>query len=560
MTPGAVTMFEPQPRAHDIPARMPSPFAHGEPAGLARRAADELQARLRRGDLPDGVDLAVLDQPGGGKMFGVLVCQDANGRVGYLSGFSGMLDGRWLVAGFAPPLFDLAARDTFWPAGEAELGEIDAVRRDLVDGPGAVDLRGFAAAQEARHAADLDAIRARHHAGKVRRGVERTRLLETSSGEAQRLGLHALDQESRGDAAERRRLDAAQREERDAVAARLGDLDSRRAEIDPLRALRSNHYLERILDTYVIASAKGERRSLRSLFAPGAPPGGAGDCAAPKLLGWAYRLGVRPLALAELWWGAPPWTGDRRAGVFYPACRGKCGVVLPFMLDGLPVDEAPGFGGGPVAEDEPRVIFADEWLIVVDKPAGLLSVPGRHARLHDSVLSRLRERFPDATGPLVAHRLDLDTSGLLVAARDPETHRALQRLFARRMVDKRYIAWLDGQVAGDEGTVELALRVDVEDRPRQIHDPIHGDPAVTRWRVLARTATTTRVAFHPLTGRTHQLRVHASHPSGLAAPIVGDRLYGRAGVDQRLMLHAEGLAFTHPRTGERMTFEQPAPF
>ena len=183
-------------------------------------------------------------------------------------------------------------------------------------------------------------------------------------------------------------------------------------------------------------------------------------------------------------------------------------------------------------------------------------MPGR--RTQYSVLARLRARYPDATGPLLAHRLDLDTSGLLVAARDEATHAALQRQFARREVDKRYIAWLDGDVAGEAGTIDLPIRVDLDDRPRQIADPVHGKPAVTAWRVLARAGGRTRVALYPHTGRAHQLRVHAAHASGLGAPVVGDRLYGRPG--GRLMLHAEALAFVHPHTGQRLAVDCPAPF
>jgi tRNA pseudouridine32 synthase/23S rRNA pseudouridine746 synthase len=228
------------------------------------------------------------------------------------------------------------------------------------------------------------------------------------------------------------------------------------------------------------------------------------------------------------------------------------------MLDGLPVDDAPSWGDAPLGAEHPRVVFEDRWLVAVDKPCGMLSVPGRHARLRDSVATRLRARWPDATGPMIVHRLDLDTSGLLLAAKDPDTHAALQQRFARREVDKRYIGWLDGVVARDAGVIDLALRVDLDDRPRQIHDPIHGKPARTEFRVTDRTADRTRVALHPRTGRTHQLRVHAAHADGLGAAIVGDRLYGRAG--ERLLLHAEALGFVHPHTGARVDLVVDAPF
>jgi tRNA pseudouridine32 synthase/23S rRNA pseudouridine746 synthase len=225
------------------------------------------------------------------------------------------------------------------------------------------------------------------------------------------------------------------------------------------------------------------------------------------------------------------------------------------MLDGLPLDAAPRFGADPIAAGEPRVVFEDRWLIVVDKPCGLLSVPGRDPALGDSVITRLRVDHP---GALAVHRLDLDTSGLVVVAKDAETHAELQRAFARREVDKRYVAWLDGAIAADGGTVELPLRVDLDDRPRQIVDPEHGKPAVTEWRVVDRAAARTRVHLVPRTGRSHQLRVHAAHPLGIGAPIVGDRLYGRAAA--RLALHAEALAFVHPHTRRRLALERSAPF
>ncbi len=331
---------------------------------------------------------------------------------------------------------------------------------------------------------------------------------------------------------------------------------------DEARTARSRELLPAIQNTYFFTNALGEVRALRDLFAPKEPPGGAGDCAAPKLLAQAYAAGLRPLALAEFWWGAPPRTGDRRAGSFYPACQGKCPPILAHMLHGLPADPPPVFGAAAIAESEPRVVYEDEYLLVVNKPCGLLSVPGRSGLLRDSVSTRLRARYPDATGQLVVHRLDLDTSGLLLAAKRATTFSALQRLFSLREISKRYVAWLDGEVAGDEGVIDFPMRMDIDDRPRQIHDPVHGKAAVTGWQVLARADGRTKVAFTPYTGRTHQLRVHASNPRGLDAPIVGDRLYGRSAPEhgERLLLHAESLAFTHPDTGAELTLTSPVPF
>lgn len=332
--------------------------------------------------------------------------------------------------------------------------------------------------------------------------------------------------------------------------------------LDATRAARSRVLLAQIQNSYHFANARGDVRSLRDLFAPAEPPAGAGDCAAPKLLAQAYALGLTPVALAEFWWGAMSSTGDKREGVFYAACRGNCLPILTHMLDGLPADPPPLFGAAAFGPDEPRVVYEDEHLLVVNKPSGMLTVPGRSAALQDCVVSRLRTRFPQATGPLAVHRLDLDTSGLLLAAKSLEVAKALQRLFSLREVEKHYVAWLDGTVMGDHGHISLPLRVDINDRPRNIHDPVHGKPAHTEWRVLAREGDRTRVQLTPHTGRSHQLRVHAAHPEGLNAPILGDRLYGRLPPDddERLLLHAEHLSFVHPITGIRVTVDAPAPF
>jgi tRNA pseudouridine32 synthase / 23S rRNA pseudouridine746 synthase len=332
--------------------------------------------------------------------------------------------------------------------------------------------------------------------------------------------------------------------------------------LDATRAARSRTLTTQIHDAYHFVNARGEVRSLRSLFAPGEPPTGSGDCAAPKLLTHAYRLGLRPIALAEFWWGAASATGDRREGVFYAACRGKCLPILTYMLDGLPAEPPPLFGSAAIDLAEPRAVFEDEHLLVVNKPSGLLTVPGRSASLSDCAVSRLRKRYPHATGPLAVHRLDLDASGLLLIAKHADTAKALQRMFSLREIEKHYVAWLDGTIAGDHGHVTLPLRVDVDDRPRHIHDPVFGKPAHTEWQVLARQNGRTRVRFNAHTGRSHQLRVHSAHPQGLDAPITGDRLYGHnaPSEDERMQLHAERLAFVHPVSGARLVIEQSPPF
>ena len=314
---------------------------------------------------------------------------------------------------------------------------------------------------------------------------------------------------------------------------------------------------ERIFRLFVVSNARGERRDLVEVFKPlGAlPPAGAGECCAPRLLNYAYNNGLQPVCMAEFWWGASPVGEVRHHGHFYPACRSKCKPILDFMLQGLDVETNPL--EEPMEDATPLdVVYDDQWLTVLNKPSGMLTVPGK--ALEDSLLTRYQASHPEAVGPVVVHRLDQETSGLVVFAKDKATHKALQQQFENHTVKKVYIALLDGIVERDQGTIDLPLRPDVDDRPRQRVDLEHGKPAVTRYRVLERAGGTTRVALAPLTGRTHQLRVHCSHPQGLNCPIVGDRLYGMAST--RLMLHASTLTLVHPATGQLLTFTSPSPF
>ena len=547
-----------------------SPFDELGPSSEARRAAGILMEELGRGWVADGVPASNLDATGAGKMFGVLVVRTREGNVGFLRAFSGMFDGRWDLPGFVPPLFDRQARAAFEPEGEKVVKGLTARAEEFAASIELTDARRAEEECAARHALEIAEMRRAHTARRRTRQQQRRDLEAVGSDAAAASGpkgvnagvLHTLDQESRGDRAERRRLDAQHAHERRELVGNCAKLERRLAALDRLRRMVSRHLMRRIHDTYLITNTRGEVRPLRALFTGVEPPGGAGDCAAPKLLAFALIHGMKPLALAEFWWGAPPAGGGRVSGAYYPACRDKCGPLLPWMLEGLEVASLRRFASGLVAEGL-DIAYEDDAIVIVDKPAGLLSVPARDLALGDSVLDRLRIRHPEATGPLLVHRLDLDTSGLLVAALDAAAHGDLQAQFTRREVRKRYVAWLDGDVTGDEGVIELAIRGDPDDRPRQAVDAVHGKDAVTEWRVLERREGRTRVALFPRSGRTHQLRVHAAHPLGLGAPIVGDRIYGRGGdggVADRLLLHAESITFRHPKSGATVQFERPAPF
>lgn len=550
--------FEPQPSADERPRVLNSPFDADEPPHpLARRAAETVMAQLAAGVIGPGVPTSELYGTDDGKMFGVLVVAAPDGTVGWLRSFSGQIVRKWDIEGWVPPVFDRAARAIVEPPGEAAVKALTARVIEVRTSPAWLDVQARLAALAARHDEEKAALRARHEANRAARHAERARL-EAEGLTAPHPALHALNQQSRGDEAAGRREKARWRAEREALESEKKRLARRIGALERLRRLVSQEVSWQLYDTYQFENARGRHLSLRALFEPVIPSSGTGDCAAPKLLIHALRHNLVPLALAEFWWGAPPPGGGRVEGAYYPACRDKCGPLLPFLLDGLEVAPSRRYRPPDLKHHELTVVYEDKHLVVLVKPVGLLSVPGTDATVTDSVLERLRARYPAATGPLLVHRLDVETSGLLVAAKDAETFTALQRQFLERTVEKEYVALLDGAVKSPRGVIELPLRVDLEQRPRQVVDFVHGKPAVTRFEVLSTDGGRTRVAFFPETGRTHQLRVHASHRQGLGTPIVGDRLYGRP--ERRLMLHAQVLRLTHPGTGEALTFRAPAPF
>ena len=280
------------------------------------------------------------------------------------------------------------------------------------------------------------------------------------------------------------------------------------------------------------------------------PPGGTGDCCAPKLLQYAYQQGLKPVCMAEFWWGATTKEEVRQHLNYYPACRGKCKPILTWMLQGLDVDPNPELQG--LAHLELKTVYEDDDIVVVDKPSGMLSAPGR---IEDySVETVMRQRYPDA---IIAHRLDMGTSGLLIVAKSMEAYWPLQEQFVKHQVKKKYVAKVeDGRCKKEEvrGAISLPLRPDPMNRPRQMVDLEHGKRAVTDYEFLSDDL----VALYPQTGRTHQLRIHCAHPDGLGRPIVGDELYGTKG--DRLMLHASEIWFRHPLTGQELHLISPPPF
>ena len=485
-----------------------------------------------------------------GKMFGVLIVRTGEGEVGYLAAFSGILAGKNRHTYFVPPVYDVQEPDGFFRIEEEQISGINRRIEELQADVRYKDCKQRLADETILAGQVLDDIRGRMKAAKV----ERDRLRSTVT----RVDSEQLIRESQFQKAELKRQ---KQYWKDHLASLQAEVEVFETEIERLKAerkTRSAALQQWLFKQFRMLNARGEERDLCNLFkdtVQKTPPAGAGECAAPKLLQYAYRNGWQPLAMAEFWWGDSPKNEIRRHGYYYPACKGKCGPILKHMLQGLHVEENP-LETDMHRDTELEIMYEDAWLSVVNKPAGMLSVPGKSDI--DSVYGRVRRMYPEATGPMIVHRLDMATSGLILIAKTKEVHQNLQAQFKNRTVCKRYVAWLDGIVEKKEGHIELPLRPDPEDRPRQVVDAVHGKPAVTDYTVLHYDSGRTFISFIPKTGRTHQLRVHSAHPLGLNAPIVGDELYGRKA--DRLYLHAEYLGFIHPVFGVYMEIEKESGF
>lgn len=532
------------------PEYFPSPFVH-TPHPLATHAAKLLQRSLTKH--PIGQHDFFSEQ--GGKMLGALVVKTPAHQLGYLCGFSGMLAGRWESPGFVPPLFDLEKQQTFLPSGETKLAhfsqQINHLKAQINDRPVKANINRLRIQED-------EALREREHQwveNKLKRQQQRA-ALTSELDKTRREGILArLSHESQQDKREKRQLKQAWAQRMAEAQFELKAIEHEILGLNTARKQLSHQLHQQVFETYQLHNRLGEQRAITEFFPTGLPPGGTGDCTGPKLIHYAISQGLTPIALAEFWWGHPPSDGVRHHAQFYPSCRGKCLPILPFMLQGLALEEAPQ--PKVVAEESTLdIVYEDTDLLLVNKPTGLLSIPG--ISITDSVLTRLRQRYPEVKGAMLVHRLDLATSGLLLAAKTPEVHKQLQRQFTERRVEKRYVAILSRTLAESEGTIQLPLRVDLDDRPRQLVCHEWGKAGLTHWKVISRRQETTRIYLYPQTGRTHQLRVHAAHRDGLNAPIIGDELYGQPA--ERLMLHAEQLRFIHPGTGEAMEVRAEVPF
>lgn len=492
-----------------------------------------------------------------GKMFGVLVVENKQRDLGFLAAFSGKLADSNEFDYFVPPVFDLLDSKGFFRKEEVVINEVTVEIEKLEKEEEYLNSKTSLESAVVAYQEQLQKYKKEIKESKARR-----KQVREASGGLNEMELEALLEDLRKESIREqyflKDFTDSNKKQIAALTETVASFENRLNELREKRRNMSNTLQGEIFDSYYFLNARKERRSLQSIFQntiDHKPPAGAGECAAPKLLQFAFENELKPICLGEFWWGASPKSEVRVHKQVYPACRGKCEPILGHMLQGIETDENPMLQN-PAENKELEIVFEDEFLVIVNKPAEFLSVPGKN--IADSVYTRMKEKYPEATGPLIVHRLDMSTSGILVLAKDKKVHMHLQKQFIKRNVQKRYVALLDGIVTEDSGLIDLPLRVDLDDRPRQLVCYEHGKRAVTKWEVVERRNNQTLIYFYPITGRTHQLRVHAAHVLGLNAPIIGDDLYGSK--ESRLHLHAQFLQFTHPITKEAVKIKVDAEF
>jgi tRNA pseudouridine32 synthase/23S rRNA pseudouridine746 synthase len=542
----------------DIPDSISYPFYY-IPHQLAEIAALELRKIIHRTYMLDSEHDYERFNGGIGKMFGVLVVQKSNGELAWLAGFSGKLYDESIVPGFVPPVFDTLEKQGFYKNGEQEINIINQKIALLEMAPEYLrqkqelyEIRKIAAEEIAQSSEQLKANK------KIRK--EKRKEFDGWTNEEQKaIQLRQLDYESIRQNYELKDLKVFWKERLLREEEQLESLEAEIKELKLLRQKMSSDLQKQLFENYKFLNYGGKEKSLMDIFEIdeyNRPPSGAGECAAPKLFQFAFQHGLTPIAMAEFWIGKSPATEVRKHGQFYPACISRCKPILAHMLTGVRVEQNPMLTN-PAVNKELPVIYEDDYMIAVHKPADMLSVPGKN--IEDSVYSRIKIRYPEALGALIVHRLDMSTSGVMLLAKTKEAHRILQAQFIRRKVKKRYLALLEGEWKGPlNGEIDLPLRVDLDNRPQQLVCYEYGKKATTRYSVIESFNGFTRVHFYPITGRTHQLRVHAAHTLGLNMAIKGDDLYGNRA--DRLYLHAEWIEFMHPHTKEIMALSVGAGF
>jgi tRNA pseudouridine32 synthase/23S rRNA pseudouridine746 synthase len=554
------TRFTSSIEKHHLPERFTFPFYY-QPHPLCVLAAQQLQKHLVT-QTQWQHNFGLFDDPNNiiGKMFGVLLVKNAAEELGFISAFSGKLAEQNHIHGFVPPVFDLLTEDSFFLSEKVAINKLNEKIKELQDNQKLFFLEQELITLKADHTQQLLVLRGELVENRKTRKIQRQTLENDLSSSITDKGLKELAQQSVYDKWRLKELNNQSQQSIRQRQVKVEQLTKPIAELKLQRKTLSADLQNRIFSQYQFLNKKLVPKSLVDIFAETAlktPPAGAGECAAPKLLQYAFQHHLIPLAMAEFWWGASPKSEVKKHQQYYPACTGKCQPILKHMLVGMQLDENPflyNYAQGKNLD----IIYRDQYILVVNKPSEFLSVPGKE--ISDSVYLRIKQQFPDATGPIIVHRLDMSTSGLMVIALNPQANKYLQKQFIHREVHKQYVALVEGLPQQDEGEINLPLRGDLYDRPKQIVCNQYGKQAKTQWQVLERhpEKNQTKVLLTPQTGRTHQLRVHCAHAQGLNMPIVGDDLYGT--LANRLHLQAQSLKIKHPVSKEVMTFKLEAEF
>ena len=542
-----------------LPSKFTFPFYY-EPHPLCKIAANELQNYLQTQtdfDHNFGIDplkkgLSI------GKMFGVLVVQNQHKEIGYISAVSGKLAEKNIHKKLVPPVYDMLTKDSHFLEEEHVLNKINLSLESLEKNTEYLSLQAQYQSENKKATIDIQEKKETLKSAKKNRDIQRKKAKLDLTSEAYAAFKQTLAKESLEAKCLFNNVTRYWEHILNAIKEQSSAFTNEIKLLKEQRKTKSAALQQYLFKQYQFLNSKKEVKNLSQLFAETSEqnlPAGSGECAAPKLLQYAFLNDLKPIAMAEFWWGESPNKEIRKHQQFYPACQGKCKPILTHMLAGIEMDINPLLQN-PAIGKELETIFEDENLIVVYKPEAFLSVPG--IQIQDSVYTRIKQQVKNISGPIIVHRLDMATSGLLLLAKNKKAHKNLQSQFINKTVKKRYTALLDGIVTDNMGTINLPLRVDLDDRPRQLVCYEYGKQAETKWEVIERKNGKTKIHFYPISGRTHQLRVHASHILGLNIPIIGDDLYGKK--SDRLYLHADTLEFKHPTTKQKMMFQKNAEF
>jgi len=559
---------------YTLPKRFTFPFCY-EPHPLCLLATNELQTQFNS-QLQHELEK-------NGKMFGVLLVENSQGELGYLAAFSGKLDLESITAKdiaaeaittkdittkdnipFVPAVFELDNKARWYHDESVIINRLNDELEKLFANP---KLEEYQLTLTALLTQQDEKIAEQHAQMAINRKVrkaKRSQVRDDLSDDVLALELKDLAQQSVYD---KNQLKDLKQYWHELLATQQKKLTTLTDDIDDVRNKRkrlSTRLQKKLFKQYRLLNQAGVEKDLMELFQDTRhpiPPAGTGDCAAPKLLQYAFKHQLKPLAIAEFWWGQAPKSEIRQHNKFYGACSGKCQPILAHMLEGMALDDNPLLIN-PAQGKALEIIYQDNDIVVVNKPNEFLSVPGKN--IEDSVYLRIKEQFPQATGTLIVHRLDMSTSGVMVLALTKRAQKNIQQQFINRTIKKRYVALLESNIEansenkkmGKEGEINLPLRGDLDDRPRQLVCFDAGKPSKTNWEIIDETDGKTKLYLYPESGRTHQLRVHCAHPQGLNTPILGDDLYGNNNNnnDQRLHLHAQRLTLRHPVSQEKMTF------